>query len=80
MIGVDAASSVVQPVGDVTATSWVPTYSLSGVSTVSDTTASSSISVPGTGTVNINLTGTKSGSNSFVTGSYSAVVTVRCEP
>ncbi|KQT53100.1 hypothetical protein ASG43_19125 [Aureimonas sp. Leaf454] len=80
VLGVDAASSLIQPTGDVTATTWTPSYSLSGVSTVSDTSLPSTISSPGTGTINVNLTGTKSGINSFVTGSYSAVVTVRCEP
>lgn len=77
---VDPATSPIQPSTDGASTIWTPSYSLSGVMSVADTTALTSIANPGTGAVTVNLTATKAGGAAFHTGTYGATVTVRCEP
>ncbi len=80
VLSLDAVASAIQPAGDSTATSWTASYGMSGVQSVLDASTPTTIVAPGSGTVNVHLTGTKSGSSSFVNGSYGATVTVRCEP
>lgn len=77
---VDPATSPQQPASDLAATVWAPSYSLSGLQTVTDTNALTTITNPGTGSVAVNLTATKAGGGAFHTGTYGATVTVRCEP
>ena len=79
-VSVDPVTVASQPAADVAPTTWTPTYSVSGSHVVAETSASSPLAAAGTGMINVNLTGTKSGLGNFVTGSYAATVTVRCEP
>lgn len=78
-LSVDPVTAVTVPAGDVTATTWTPTYSASGAHTVAETGATTALAAPGTSTVSVNLVGAKSGSDRFAAGSYQATVTVRCE-
>lgn len=76
---VDPVASAIIPAGDITPTTWKPSYSLAGVQNIANTENATPITVPGSGVVTVHLEGTKGVSDSFVPGLYSAVVTVRCE-
>ena len=78
-VSLDAVSSATVPAADTSSTVWLPTYSMSGAQTVSETAASTLMTGSGTRNVDINLTGTKSGIDTFMGGAYAATVTVRCE-
>ncbi|MBB3938328.1 hypothetical protein [Aureimonas phyllosphaerae] len=78
-VSLDAVSSATTPASDTTTTAWNPTYSMSGAQTVTETGVSTLMTGAGTRNVDINLTGTKSGGDSFIDGNYAATVTVRCE-
>lgn len=79
-LSIDGATSTVQPPGDGSTTIWTPTYTLSGLGSVTDTSATTPLASAGTGSIAVNLTATKAGSSTFTPGSYGATVTVRCEP
>jgi hypothetical protein len=79
-LSIDSVTTSTQPTADQTPTTWVPTYSVTGLQTINDTAASSTVSNNGVGTINVHLSGTKSGSATFVNGTYTATVVVRCEP
>ncbi len=72
-------SAVTVPAGDTTSTVWTPSYSVTGAQTIANTTTATPLTAAGTNVVNVDLTGTKTGSNTFVSGAYSATVTVKCE-
>jgi len=78
-LSVDPVTMVTVPAGDVTATTWTPTYSASGAHTVAETGTTTALATPGISTVSVNLVGAKGGSDRFAAGSYQATVTVRCE-
>ncbi|WP_279478015.1 hypothetical protein [Aureimonas sp. SK2] len=78
-VSLDAVSSATAPATDTTSTVWTPTYSMSGAQTVAETGLSTLMTGAGTRNVDINLTGTKSGMDTFMGGNYAATVTVRCE-
>ncbi|MEO5326156.1 hypothetical protein PV773_22835 [Mesorhizobium sp. CC13] len=78
-LSVDAVASPTVPAGDTTPTTWTPTYSSAGAHAISETGSSTPLTVPGLSTVSVNLTGTKSGANSFTSGAYQATVVLRCE-
>lgn len=78
-LSVDPVTAVTVPAGDVTTTTWTPTYSASGAHTVAETGGTTSLADPGTSTVSVDLVGAKSGSDRFAAGNYQATVTVRCE-
>lgn len=79
-LSIDPATASVQPAGDLAATVWAPTYSLTGLQTVPDTATTTPLTTSGTGTVTVHLTATKAGGAAFQNGTYGATVTVRCEP
>lgn len=78
-LSVDAVTSATAPATDVSATAWVPTYSMSGAQTVAETGGSTLLTGSGTRALSVHLTGTKATGDSFTGGSYAATVTVRCE-
>lgn len=78
-VSLDAVSSATAPATDTTSTIWTPTYSMSGAQTVTETSLSTLMTGAGTRNVDIHLTGTKSGVDTFMGGAYAATVTVRCE-
>ena len=78
-LSVDTSVTENRPVGDLSPTIWVPSYSMAGMLAISDTSITTPIASNGTGTIDVHLSGTKIGSNSFIGGSYSATVVVRCE-
>ncbi len=78
-VSVDPVTAVTPPPADVTATTWTPSYSVSGSHNVASTSLPSALNGPGSSTVTVHLSGTKGGSNTFTTGNYTATVTVRCE-
>ena len=79
-VAVDPVTVSSQPAADPAPTVWVPSYSVTGTHPVAETSATSPLATAGVGLVAVHLTGTKSGSGNFVTGTYAATVTVRCEP
>ncbi|GAA2837081.1 hypothetical protein EDC40_106176 [Aminobacter aminovorans] len=78
-ISIGAPTAITVPPADVTPITWAPTYSVAGAHTVAETGASSNLSTPGVDTVTVHLTGTKTGSDIFAAGNYSATVTVTCQ-
>lgn len=78
-LSVDPVTVVSVPAGDLTATTWTPTYSSSGAHTIAETGSATTLTDPGTSTISVDLVGTKSGSDRFAAGNYQATVTVRCE-
>ncbi len=78
-VSLDPVSAVSVPAADSTATTWVPSYSMTGAQTVPDTSVATAIAGSGTNTLAVHLTGTKTGTNTFKNGAYAATVTVRCE-
>lgn len=78
-VSLDAVSSPSAPATDVSTTVWTPTYSMSGAQVVAETGVSTLMTGAGTRSMDINLTGTKSGTDTFMGGAYAATVTVRCE-
>ncbi|WP_061929583.1 hypothetical protein [Aureimonas sp. AU22] len=78
-VSLDAVSSATAPSTDTSTTIWTPTYSMSGAQVVTETGVSTLMTGAGTRNVDINLTGTKSGIDTFMGGAYAATVTVRCE-
>lgn len=78
-LSVDPVTSVLPPSGDITSTTWIPTYSTSGATAFTETGSPNTIAGPGDSAVTVHLAGTKSGSNRFSAGDYQATVTVRCE-
>ena len=71
--------AVTVPPDDGTATTWTPTYSVSGGHTVPETASDTALDDAGQSTVTVHLVGTKGGSDNFAAGSYQATVTVTCE-
>lgn len=65
------------PVNGGTNVSFAATYAATGATTVASTNAANALAT-GTTNVNVDLTATKS-SGSFPTGTYAAVVVLRCE-
>lgn len=80
-LSVDSAvSNVTKPAEDTATTTWTPSYGIIvGTHPTADRTTSFPIATPGADTVTVHLAGTKSGSDVFAPGNYSATVTVRCE-
>lgn len=78
-LSVDPVTTTTVPASDVTATTWTPTFATSGAQTIAETGTATALTVPGTSTVAVNLSGTKSGTNRFSAGNYQATVTLRCE-
>lgn len=78
-LSVDPVTVTTVPVGDVTATTWTPTYLSAGAHVIAETGASTNLLNPGASVVTVHLAGTKGGSDVFTTGAYQATVTVRCE-
>lgn len=78
-LSVDAVTDVTPPAADATPTTWTPTYSSSGATNFAQTGLANDIDEPGDSTVTVHLAGTKSGSDRFAAGNYTATVTVRCE-
>ncbi len=78
-VSLDAVTSPTVPTADAGSITWVPTYSMSGAQTVAETGLPTLMTGSGTRVMNVHLTGTKAATDSFVGGTYSAVVTVRCE-
>jgi len=78
-LSVDSAVSEIKPAADVTSTTWTPSFASVGVHNRVDGTAPLSLTGPGTDLVTVNLTGAKSGANTFVAGNYTSTVTLRCE-
>ena len=78
-LSVDPVTTTTVPASDVNATAWTPTFATIGAQTIAETGTATALTVPGTSTAAINLTGTKSGTNRFSAGGCQATVTVRCE-
>jgi hypothetical protein len=78
-LSVDPVTVFTPPSGDVTPITWTPSYATTGATNFTERTVSTPIPGPGDSTVSVHLAGTKSGSNRFAAGLYSATVTVRCE-
>lgn len=78
-VSLDAVTGAIVPAADTGTTVWTPVYSMSGAHTVSETGAATLMTQSGTSDMDIHLTGTKSNTDSFRGGNYSATVTVRCE-
>lgn len=78
-LSVDAVTSPTVPGTDTTPTTWSPTYLATGTHTIAETGTSTALTSPGVDAVVVHLTGTKSGSDRFGAGNYSATVTVRCQ-
>ncbi|MBT1158142.1 hypothetical protein J1C56_21315 [Aminobacter anthyllidis] len=78
-LSVGAPTAITVPPADITPITWSPTYSVAGAHTIAETGASSNLSTPGVDTVTVHLAGTKTGSDIFAAGSYSATVTVTCQ-
>ncbi|WP_078707696.1 hypothetical protein [Consotaella salsifontis] len=79
-LSIDPPAGITAPVGDASTTTWLPTYSVSGASNVAETSTASALSAAGSSTVNVNLTGSKTGAATFAAGAYAATLTLRCEP
>jgi hypothetical protein len=77
-VSVNPAVTATVPSGDA-ATNWLPEYSLAGANPVTLTSATSTLANPGTSTMSVHLTGTKSGTDRFMQGTYQATVVVTCE-
>ncbi|MET0258772.1 MAG: hypothetical protein ABW179_09335 [Methylobacterium sp.] len=78
-VSLDAVSTATVPSTDLSSTAWTPTYSMTGAQTIAETGASTLLTGSGTRTMNVQLTGTKAGADTFMGGAYAATVTVRCE-
>lgn len=78
-LSLDPVTVVTVPAGDVSATSWTPTYSATGAHAIAEKAGATALAAPGTSTLSIHLVGAKGGSDRFSAGNYEATVTVRCE-
>lgn len=78
-VSLDALPVGTKPASDTSATTWVQTYSSSGTHTIGETSNSTSIGTPGSSTLTVHLQGTKTLPNTFSAGTYTNIVTVRCE-
>ncbi|WP_244489261.1 hypothetical protein [Fulvimarina pelagi] len=76
---VDGSPIVTPPGTDTTATTWTPTYESSGLLALAERTNATAITIPGSHTLDVHLTGVKSGSDTFGAGVYAGTVIVRCE-
>jgi hypothetical protein len=79
VLSVDPVTTVTAPAADVTATTWTPTYLVTGAHSISETGASTNLAAPGASAVSVHLGGVKGGSDRFAAGNYQVTVTVRCE-
>jgi hypothetical protein len=78
-LSVDPVTVVTVPAGDLSATTWTPTYSATGTHTIAETGSATELDDAGTSTVAVHVVGAKGGANRFAAGNYQATVTVRCE-
>ncbi|WP_182422403.1 hypothetical protein [Aureimonas sp. ME7] len=78
-VSIGATPSTTVPTTDTTTTTWVPTYAMTGAQSVAETGASTPMVGAGTRNVDIHLVGTKTGTDTFMAGDYSATVTVTCQ-
>jgi hypothetical protein len=78
-VSLDAVSSATVPSADLSSTVWTPTYSMLGAQSVAETGTATLMTGSGTRSMNVHLTGTKAGADTFMGGTYAATVTVRCE-
>lgn len=79
-IAVDAPVIGNIPSSDTTFTEWRSSYRSATIAGGSEQDASVNVADAGTYDVDVHLTGTKAAPDTFHAGTYSATVTVRCEP